>query len=153
MFDPFASAGSDATDVPHFRIALRLRGDTLDPEFLTQQLGVAPTFSARKGDELPGERRRARETGVWVYRPAVPPGAELGEVISMLLDPLPDDSTLWEELTGTYTADVRCGVFLEADHQGTAIDAEILQRLGRLGLPLALDFHGPASVAPDDADG
>ena len=145
MFDDL-----DAPDAPRVRASLRLRGDTLDPEFLTQQLGVAPTLAARQGDAIAGSRGRVRDSGIWLYRLDAPPGTELGEVVSMLLAPFPDDSTLWEELTSTYAADVRCELFLEGEAQGTAIDAEVLQRLGRLGLPLTLDFR--ALEGSDEAD-
>jgi hypothetical protein len=143
MFDDL-----DAPDVPAVRATLRLRGDTLDPDFLTQQLGVAPTLVAQQGDRT--ARGRVRDSGVWLYRLDAPPGTELGEAISMLLAPFPDDSTLWEELTSTYQADVRCELFLGGRVEGTIIDAEVLRELGRLGLPLALDFH--ASRDGDDSD-
>lgn len=142
MFDDL-----DAPDVPRVRATLRLRGDTLDPEFLTQQLGVAPSLVAKQGD--PVERGRVRDTGVWLYRLDAPPGTELGEAISMLLAPFPDDSTLWEELTSTYQADVRCELFVGGDVEGTVIDPEVLQHLGRLGLPLALDFRASHADADD----
>lgn len=148
MFDPF---DDDASNIPRLRISLRIRGDTLDPEFLTQQLGVAPTFSARKGDPLPSRAQPPSRTGVWVYRLDVPPDTELGGVIALLLDRFPDDSTLWEEVTSSYSADIACGVFMEGDTQSTSVDAEVLVRLGRLGLPVSFDLHAPADAAGDDA--
>lgn len=136
MFDDF-----DVPDVPAIRVSLRLRGDTLDPEFLTQQLGVAPTLAARQGEEVAGARGRRHDSGIWLYRLDAPPGTELGEALSMLLAPFPDDSTLWEELESTYSVDVRCELFIAGADSSTTIDAELLRQLGRLGLALTLDFR------------
>lgn len=150
MFDFFAADDDDTIDAPRFRISLRVRGDTLDPDFLTQQLGLAPTFSARKGDEgSDGDRAPAHDTGVWTYDLPLSAETELGGVVEELLGHFPADVTLWEELTSTYTTDVCCDVYLEADDQRTALDAEVLAALGRRGLPLRLRFHRRG--AGDDA--
>ena len=140
----FDGGDADETSVPSFRVSLRIRGDSLDPDFLTQQFGVAPSVSARKGDPMSGRgRERVHQTGIWSYRLEVPPATELGEVIALLLEVFPEDSTLWGEITDAYTADVVCGVFLEDDVQGTVLGAEVMGALARRGLPLSLDFHAP----------
>jgi hypothetical protein len=128
-------------NIPRLRVSLRIRGDALDPDFLTQQLGVAPSFSARKG-ELIARRgtERLQTTGVWTYRLEVSPATELGDAIAHLLAALPEDATLWEEITSSFTADVFCGVFLENDNQSTVIQADVLGTLGRRGLPLSFDL-------------
>jgi len=129
-------------DVPRLRVALRIRGDTLDPDFFTQQLGVAPSFSTRKGEVI---ARRGREqlhtTGVWTYRVEVPPGTELGDAIAHLLAALPEDATLWEEITSSFSADLFCAVSMENDNQRTVIDPEVLNALARRGLALSLDLY------------
>jgi hypothetical protein len=133
---------SDDLNIPRLRVALRIRGDSLDPDFLTQQLGVAPSFSARKGEVV---ARRGREqlhtTGVWTYRLEVPSATELGEALSRLMDVLPEDLTLWEEITMSFSADVFCCAFLENDNQSTNIPPEVLLTLGRRGLTLSLDLY------------
>lgn len=131
----------DDLNIPRLRVSLRIRGDALDPDFLTQQLGVAPSFSARKG-ELIARRgtERLQTTGVWTYRLEVSPATELGDAIAHLLAALPEDATLWEEITSSFTADVFCGVFLENDNQSTVIQSDVLSTLGRRGLPLSFDL-------------
>src|SRR5512143_2195673 len=131
--------GNDVDDlnIPKLRVSLRVSGDALDPDFLTQQFGVAPTFSARKGETVFRDGRESvQPTGVWNYRLDVPPATELGGVIELLLEVFPEDSTLWGELTTAYKADVFCGVFLEDDHQSTVVEPEVLAALARRGLPL-----------------
>jgi len=129
-------------NIPRLRVALRIRGDALDPDFLSQQLGVAPSFSARKGEVIARRgRERLQVTGVWTYRLEVPPGTELGDAVERLLSALPEDATLWEEITSSFTADVFCGAFLEDDNQSTVIHPDVLAALGRRGLPLSLDLY------------
>jgi hypothetical protein len=144
MIDPFAIDFGGAGNVPRLRISLRIVGDDLDPDFITQQLGVAPTESGRRGepnDRAGGGRPSRREIGVWIYRVSVTADTELGDALDQLLAAMPQDATLWEELTSTYAVDVLCGVFLEADNQSTTIPADVLERLGRLGLALAFELH------------
>ena len=149
MSDPFRYDFGGASNLPRVRISLRIFGDDLDPSFLTQQLGVAPTESGREGEPNLSSRRGAMslwETGAWMYRLSLRSDTEIGDAREELLAAMPQDATLWEELTSTYSVDVCCGVFLDADSQSTSIPADVLARLGRLGLPLALEIH-----APDDA--
>lgn len=141
----FNDSASEDLNIPRLRVALRVRGDALDPEFLTQQFGVAPSFSARKGETVVRDRREiVQQTGVWDYQLNAPPATELGGVIERLLEVFPEDSTLWGELTTAYTADVFCGIFLQDDNQSTVIDPEVLAALARRGLPLSLDLYAPA---------
>lgn len=150
MFDLDIGDHDVASNIPRIRVSLRLSGDALDPEFLTQQLGVAPTIAARRGEDIPAEEGGGtHDTGVWIYRLDVPPGTDLGEVIDLLLASFPEDALLWEELTSAFAADVSCGVFLQDRDQSTVIDATVLQRLARLGLSLGLDFHAPLGVERD----
>ena len=139
MFDdPFSM------NVPRLRLSLRIEGDTLDPDFLTQQLGVTPSFTATKGaPDARGGRNAPHETGIWTYRLEVPPDTELGDAIGMLLNVLPDDTTLWEELASTFRLQVFVGVFLQADNQSTLLDAEVLAALGRRGWTISFDLYGP----------
>lgn len=147
MFDFLGD--DDTIDAPRFRVALRLRGDTLDPDFLTQQLGLAPSFSARKGDG-DSDHAPGGDTGIWTYHLPLAEETELGSVVEQLLALFPGDATLWEELTSTYTTDVCCAVHLQGDHQRTALDAEVLAALGRRGLALRIELHAPGTDGGDD---
>jgi hypothetical protein len=48
------------SNVPRLRVSLRIRGAALDPEFLTQHLGVAPTFTARQEATTKAHNSRPR---------------------------------------------------------------------------------------------
>jgi hypothetical protein len=153
MTDPFGYDFGGASNRPRLRISLRIFGDDLDPSFLTQQLGVAPTESGRKGEPNESSRRGAMslwETGVWVYRLSMRSDTELGDALDELLAAMPQDATLWEELTSTYSVDVLCGLFLEEAEQSTTITADVLERLGRLGLPLAFEIHARSDAGREE---
>src|SRR3982751_4646571 len=109
MIDPFAVDFGGPANVPRLRISLRIVGDDLDPDFITQQLGVAPTESGRRGepdDRAGGGRPSSRETGVWIYRISASPDTELGDALDQMLAAMPQDATLWEELRSTYAVHV-----------------------------------------------
>jgi hypothetical protein len=144
MFDPFSDdgdgtawGGRDEPTAPRLRMSLRIRGTALDPDFLTQHLGVAPTASG---------------AGHWTYRLDAPPDTELGDAIDMLLARVPNDATLWEEIAGTWAIDVHCAIGLEAATHATAIDASVLERLARLGLALTFELHDSSTPMPMDDD-
>lgn len=140
----FETGSADDLNIPRLRVSLRIRGDALDPEFLTQQFGVTPSLSARKGETVIRHGREGlQRTGVWVYRLDVPPETELGQVIGLLLEVFPEDSTLWGEITSAFTADVFCGIFLQDENQSTVVEPEVLAALARRGLPLSLDLYAP----------
>lgn len=143
IFDAFFADDSTASDVPQILASLHIRGSTLDPDFVTQHLGVAPSFSARRGEPLPAPEGEPADTGTWSYRLDVPADTELGDAVDMLLARFPSDSTLWSELTEAYTIDITCSLLLRAEHQRTVLDAAVLERLGRLGLSLSFEFHAP----------
>ena len=160
MFDPFfADDDDEATsdrEAPGFRAALRIRGAVLDPDFITQQLGVAATTSAQHGTD---GNDGAVATGHWEYALDLPPGTELGDGLDLLLARVPNDATLWQELADAYTIDVRCelalvtsGVPLGGVLHETNVDAAVLERLAHLSLPLRLVFVA-AEPDPDDEAG
>jgi hypothetical protein len=119
------------SNVPALRAALRIRGESLDRDFITQQLGVSPN-------------EHSAHARSWVYRLAARPDTELGDLLDRLIASFPQDAVLWGELASTYSVDVFVTVSIEGETQGTVVDAPVLERLGRLGFPLIFDFHAPA---------
>lgn len=145
MIFPFDDLDVGDDPLPRLELSLRITGDSLDPDFLTQQFGVRPTLGARKG-ETTGEDDEAvwHRTGIWQYDLRAFESTELGETIGLLLEVFPNDATLWEEITSVYDAQVHCGAYLTADEQTTTIDADTMRALSRLGLPLQLSLYASA---------
>jgi hypothetical protein len=134
MFDPFDDDDAPVGAIPGLRVALRIRGSALDADFVTQQMGVAPTVDTDDASDDPA--------GVWQLALSLPAGTELGDGIDMLLARVPNDATLWEELGDAYTIDVHCTLDMQdgPPHQRTSIDASVLERLTHLRLPLTFAF-------------
>jgi hypothetical protein len=131
MRDPFDDIWS-ASDVPDVRATLRIRGGDIDPDLVTQLLGVAPTALDMTDDGA------ARE---WTYRLTAPEDTELGSAVEALLAVFSDDTTMWEELTSAYAVDVHCELTLRGAAQHTGVDPDVLAALGRRGLPLSLELR------------
>ena len=58
-------------DVERVAICFRISGEALNPDEITQQLGVAPTSSRRKGEEIVLRGRntgRLAQAGTWILQ-------------------------------------------------------------------------------------
>lgn len=131
------------TEVDRIAIAVRIIGDSLDPERLTRMLGVAPTLAKRKGE--PAERDGAtieQRTGIWSYALPASPEWELGDAIRTLLEQLPSDPALWESLAMEFSTDVFCALFLDAPNRLAILPVETLALLAERRLQLTLDLFG-----------
>ncbi|GJE40986.1 DUF4279 domain-containing protein [Methylobacterium soli] len=125
-------------------VALRIFGDPLDPDEITQRLGIEPTGWARKGDtrRTASGRDVVAWSGSWRLDAGIP--GDLNTQIGALLTRLPSDPSLWRELSHRYQCDVFCGLFLREGNEGTELQPQILSMLGERGLPLGLDIYGLA---------
>lgn len=131
--------------------SLRFKGDCLEPERLTEILGVAPTIAYRKGEVF--KRGRGHEvqgrTGVWllssdgrVHEP------DLDRHLEYLLAVVfPDNSeTKIEKLHDLMrdqqiTADVSCFWYGASRAQAPAIPEEMRNAFSRLPARIEMDFN------------
>lgn len=124
---------------------LRLFGDDLDPERVSELLGVSPTWSERKGDvtpsKSPGGARIAR-TGSWRLQAADSTGDNADRQISEILDQLTTDLDVWKSLAARFDVDLFCGWFLEESNEGVTLSSNTLLALGERGIELDVDIYG-----------
>lgn len=138
------SVGADDGSVGRIKVALRIVGDSVDPEAITHRLGVAPTFAAKQGQEV---WRRGRtliqRRGVWSHSLTehAESGAELEDAIVTLLSRFPAEEALWADLASMYDVGLFCGLFLTNDNQGTDLRSTTLQALAARRLTLSLDIY------------
>ncbi|AWN54514.1 hypothetical protein DK412_25280 [Methylobacterium sp. 17Sr1-1] len=67
---------------------------------------------------------------------------DLNTQIAALLAELPDDPSLWADLSHRYRCDIFCGLFMDDINEGTELQPKLLSALGGRGLRLSLDIYG-----------
>ncbi|MBW4693580.1 MAG: DUF4279 domain-containing protein [Lyngbya sp. HA4199-MV5] len=129
-------------EVDECSVSLRFFGEDLDPDEVTQALGITPTGSYKKGDIFRGKRSDIiRKTGSWRYSVKKCADVHLEDQITTLLGKLPSDLEVWRRLTETFEADLFCGLWLKRWNRGLDFAPETLQRIGERGLTLSLDIY------------
>lgn len=123
-------------------VGLRIFGDAPDPDAITRLLGVEPTGYARKGDthRTASGREVVARSGSWRLDADVP--GDLNMQIGALLAKLPEEPTIWRELTEHYDCDVFCGLFMQDGNEGTELSPQVMSMLGIRDLRLSLDVYG-----------
>ena len=128
----------------HSEATLRFFGEDVVPEEITALLGVAPTESCRKGDDI--SRRagvvRLAKRGSWRLHAERREPENLEAQIVELLEQLPSDSGIWASLS-RYKPDVFCGIFMESFNDGLPLSAKVLLALGERGISLDFDIYNP----------
>ena len=96
--------------------ALRAWGADLDPNDVSDLLGIQPTRSEHKGDILSGKHSpkvRIAKMGGWRLQAPSRSDGNLDAQIVALLSQLPDDLAVWHKLSERYRADIFCGLFMQ----------------------------------------
>jgi hypothetical protein len=119
-----------------------VRGDSLDPEAISQALGSAPTRSKRKGEPIlssSGEVKRIARMGSWLLSHEVGPDTTLTEAILAMFESLTDNHDVWEVLTSRFKVELVCELTLKCFNRGWAIPPEVMERLASRGVTLSFD--------------
>jgi len=124
---------------------LRVVGDDLDPDEVSQLLGAQPSRSERKGQALQTRSGHVRTapTGVWrLDAPATEP-EDFDRQVATLLRALTPDLGTWQRLAARYRVDLFCGWFMRGGNEGVDVAPETLLALGSRHIKLGLDIYGP----------
>ena len=125
---------------------LRIIGDDLVPDEITQTLGGSPAHAQTKGDKIVGKKTgnvRIARSGMWSLQASDSEPEDLDGQIRFILDQLTDDLTVWGTLASRYKMDLFCGLFMECSNEGMDLAPESLLALGSRGIKLGLDVYGP----------
>jgi hypothetical protein len=134
-------------------VSLRFFGEDLDPDELTQILGVEPSSAYRKGDIFRGKQYdRIYEIGSWRLR-GKRSEIHLEEQINQLLDKLPSDLEVWHGLTSRFQADLFCGLWMKRWNRGLDFEAATLQRMTERGLSIGLDIYVDYDIEEASTEG
>ena len=123
-------------------LSLRFFGVDLDPDEVTQALGVKATKSARRGEMVRILYTGSlRQQSSWHYTIEDESGTEPEKLILDLLRALPDDLTVWKRLTDTSDGSLFCGVFWRTDYGEINLSPECLSVVAERGLRLTFDTY------------
>ncbi len=123
---------------------LRIFGDDLIPDDISDLLGAKPTKSKKKGDEEVGKtsgKVRIAKTGSWHLHAQKREPEDLNAQIEEILSQLTSDLATWEKLCKSYKVDIFCGLFMENWNDGLSLSSEVMLALGQRGIGLSLDIY------------
>lgn len=127
------------------KAAFRVMGPDLEPEVVSQLLGLEPTEAHRRGDPRVGKSGRRYSDfaeGLWGWRPDLAESEPLAEHLRALLDVMEPKAVRLQRLKEMgLRLDLFVGVFGSAGNFALILEQELLSRLGRLGADLVLDMY------------
>jgi hypothetical protein len=126
-------------------VTLRICGDDLIPEEITELLGVPPTHGQRKGDRFVGKKTgqvRIAKAGMWRLRATNREPEDIDGQIRELLSQTTPDLGVWKDIAKRYSVDLFCGLFMGCSNEGLTISSESLAALGERGIEIGLDIYG-----------
>ena len=120
---------------------LEIFGDEVEPENITEILGVSPDQSYKKGDERP-RGSQYYKTGAWILKSGEVQIAEDRSGEERFEDwtaKLPGNAEIWKELKEKYFVTVRLVGYTDQWNADFTISPTSLYHLSALGLPLTID--------------
>jgi hypothetical protein len=137
--------------IHHSAACLRIFGDSLQPEEITQILRCAPTEGQRTGEVIryTSGRERTVKCGNWrlVAERAEP--EDVNGQIRSLMSQVVSDPDVWKSLVGRFDVDIYCGLFMQGSNDGLCLAPDVMALLGARGIQLGLDIYS----AGDDDEG
>jgi len=128
-------------------VMLRVFGESLAPDIVTEFLGCQPSEARKKGDVIPDSRyHRVARTGSWLLEGGSDGKIEIDQQITELLSSLTDDMQVWHRLSDDFQVDIFCGVFLEEFNRGFELSPHVLQALGERRIKLGFDIYGDGEI-------
>lgn len=126
------------------KVGIRIYGDDLVPDEVTNLLQCQPTEIRKMGD-VRGSKENPRivTTGSWRFHVDENDVSILEEKVDKLLKQLTDDLLIWKQLTDRFQTDIFCGLFLEDFNEGFSLSPEILKKLSDRNLEIGFDIYLP----------
>ena len=127
--------------VDRSKVSLRIFGDNLNPDEISELLKSKPSASWKKGDVIKGTT--IARTGRWSLDSNLSDEMDLEEKVWDILKRLSSDEKVWHSITTKHNVDLFCGVFLETDNRGFGLSVSLMRELSRLGIEIGFDIYGP----------
>jgi uncharacterized protein DUF4279 len=122
------------------RVTLGIHGPDLEPNEISSLLGCAPTSAHRRGDP----RRNGIAPwpqGAWLLSVEGKAPTEPEELIELLIDRLPSESAIWEQLAAKYTVRITLGLFTGDWNRGFELSPATVSRLAAIGARVGFDIY------------
>ncbi len=133
--------------VSRSKASLRIIGDSLNPQEISELLGCEGSTMYSKGDirviKKTGHEVE-RKSGHWSLVATECEPENIDGQVSEILSKLNSDPAVWEQLASKYSIDLFCGVFMEVSNEGMDISPKTLTELGKRGVVLSLDIYDGA---------
>ena len=135
-------------------VSLLFTGETVDPDVVTQLLGVAPTLLKRPGQRTTRPLFARLETGYWRLLGAdrIRESAVEAQILDLLAR-LPPPGPVWDALR-PLSGQLFCGLFLEVWNRECHLSPAVLSAALERHLTLRLDIYhepgNPLSVSDEE---
>lgn len=126
--------------VENLQVALRVFGETLEPDEVSALLGTAPSQAHRKGDAV-GRSGEVSSTGSWILASELSASRDIEEQVESVLEKLTKDFDEWASLTTRYSADIACIVSMISDGADFDISPRLAQALADRGLAIGFTIQ------------
>jgi hypothetical protein len=135
--------------IHHSAACLRIFGDDLIPEEITQTLRCTPTIAQRTGEVIRyrSGRERVVKCGNWRLKAERAEPEDVNAQVRWLLSQVESDLNVWKSLVEKFDVDVFCGLFMQGSNDGMSLSPDVMALLGERGIHLALDIY---SASDDD---
>ena len=123
------------------KVSLRIFGDELNPEEITELLKCKPSVSWKKGDTIRGANKT--RTGRWSLESNLSDETDLEDKVWDILNRISADVEVWNSIKRMNSVDLFCGIFLETGNRGFGISVNLMKELSRLGIDIGFDIYAP----------
>jgi hypothetical protein len=139
------------SQIHHSAACLRIFGDNLEPDEITQVLGCLPTIAQRTGEVIRYQsgRERVVKCGNWRLKAERAEPEDINAQVRWLLSQVELDLSVWKSLAGKFDVDVFCGLFMQGSNDGMSLAPDVMALMGERGIHLELDIYTP--IEDDDA--
>lgn len=129
--------------IHHSAVCLRIFGNDLIPEEITQILRCTPTVAERTGEVISYQsgRERVVKCGNWRLEAEPVEPEDVNGQVRWLLSQVESDPDVWKSLLQRFEVDVFCGLFMQGSNDGMSLAPDVMALLGERGIRLALDIY------------
>jgi hypothetical protein len=137
--------------IHHSAACLRIFGDDLIPEEITQMLRCQPTLAQRTGDVIryASGRERVVRCGNWRLNATRAEPEDINDQVRSLLSKVESAPHVWKDLVRRFNVDIFCGLFMQGGNDGFSLAPDVMVLLGERGIVIDFDIY---SASDDDEE-